>query len=82
VVTLLALPKFVPAHAGFFRVTIRVPSDAGWCEETKASLDEALTSMAETGFGRAIGLMPATRVEGRGVGSASPVTGHGMPSRE
>ena len=43
VVTLLAVPKFVPAHAGFFRVTIRVPSDTDWCYETKANLDDALT---------------------------------------
>ena len=60
------MPEFVPAHAGLFRVTIRVPNDLEWCEETKASFDGALSSMAETGYGTAIGAMPATRIE-RGV---------------
>jgi hypothetical protein len=49
-----------------FRVWILIPGDVDWCEDTKASFDDALSSMASTGFGTAMGAMPATRVDPQG----------------
>lgn len=58
------MPRHVPAHAGFFRVTIRVPADRDWCEETQASFNSWMAELAASDHAFALGNMPSVAVVG------------------
>lgn len=56
------MPRHVAAHAGFFRVTLRVPEDLAWCEETHERFNEWMAKLAASESAAALGNMPAVSV--------------------
>ncbi len=54
--------RLIPAHAGFFRVTIRVPNDEDWCHEMHAAFDEWMGRLAESDSATALAALPSVRV--------------------
>lgn len=56
------MPRLVPAHAGYFRVTLRIPNDRDWCADTRDSFDEWMGELAASKHAAGLGAQPSVRV--------------------